>query len=94
MENLVTNAVIVKHNNKEYLFGEVVQDDRYPQGHHILSTEIISKDFDDDNYKITTKSGTKYQINKLFKIEEFKQWAAEQADKVYWGNILNLIGLN
>ncbi len=93
MENIVTNAVIINKNDKEYLFGEVVQDERYIQGHHILTTEIMSKDLDGDNYKIITKSGTKYNVDKLFDLEGFKKWVSEQLDKSYWESILKILGV-
>ena len=70
MKNIVTNAYIFKDRGaKTRLFGEVVEDERYEKGHHIVTSEINLVDEEKDI--VITESGTKYNVLKFLNKEEF-----------------------
>lgn len=86
MEKILTNAVMIIEGDKRSLFGEVVQDDRFEQGHHIRTTELIF--WDKEKQRGITKSGTEYYVDKLYTIEEYKEYLSKNFDKEYGNSLL------
>lgn len=91
MEKILTNAVIVIDVDKKSLFGEVVQDNRFEKGHHILTTELVF--WDEEKQKGITKSGTEYFVDKLYTVEEYKEYVKKNFDKDYGESLLRYTNL-
>lgn len=70
--SLLTNCVLAEKGTDIFLFGEVVEDVRFPVGHHILTSPVVSWNPADMLGK--TKSGTIYKVDKLYSIEEYKDY--------------------
>lgn len=66
--SILRDATIVKRRGKEYLFGTVVQDDRFPIGHRILTSIIVSIDMEEK--KVITYTGTVYKFENMLTKEE------------------------
>ena len=85
MVNVVTNAYIFedRHGVKR-LFAEVVEDERYPTGHHIVTSMVVSVSTDIEgglSGVVQTESETVYQVNKLLTKEEFIAHVKENFDE-------------
>ncbi len=82
---VVTNGYIFEdRNGVKRLFAEVVEDDRYPKGHHIVTSMIVSAsiDFDEIQYALVkTESDTVYQVNRLLTKDEFIVHVKENFDE-------------
>lgn len=72
MKSILTNCVFFTKDNEIYLFGEVVEDSRFPSGHHICTSPV--EEWDEENNICITKSGTVYVIKHLFDQEEYKKF--------------------
>ena len=59
-----------------YSIAEVVDDNRYEKGHHIITSSIISV----LNNKIMTKSGTEYIIEKFFNKDDLDRYYLHYQD--------------
>lgn len=90
---IVTNGYIFEdRKGVKRLFAEVVEDDRYPKGHHIVTSMVVSAsiDFDEIQYGIVqTESETVYQVNRLLTKDEFiahvkENFDEEKADWYLW----------
>lgn len=90
MANILTNGFIFKDKEGvERLFGEVVEDSRYPKGHHLVTSAIkhSAVGFDEVKYAVVeTESGTVYEVHKLLDREEFVAHITETYDeeKINW----------
>ena len=89
--SIVTNAFIFEdRDGQKKLFAEVVDDNRYEKGHHIITSSIISL----LNNKIMTKSGTEYIIEKFFNKDDFIDYlqngcSKEDAEKyLFYTNLI------
>lgn len=58
------NWTIITYQESDHLYGEVHEDDRFPEGHHIVTSEI--RMLDEENNKAVTRSGTEYTLGKKF----------------------------
>lgn len=89
--SLLTNCVLVDKGTEIHLFGEVVTDTRFPTGHHIFTSPIVSWNPSDMLGK--TKSGTVYKVEKLYSIEEYKEYVNQTyTSKSYCDHLLFCIG--
>ena len=69
MNSIVTNAILFndfKGNRK--MFAEVVEDDRYPKGHHIVTSNVLSAD---EGMGIVITENTKYTVERFLTKEQF-----------------------
>jgi hypothetical protein len=62
MPKLENWKVVVGFFGKRCLFGEVYEDTRFPDGHHVLTSELV--EIDSLETQAQTKSGTKYLLGK------------------------------
>lgn len=63
------------YDNKQRMFGEVIEDDRFPKGHLLCTSPI--KSIDEEKKVVITESGTEYTFEKLIDIDEFLKFAKE-----------------
>lgn len=63
------------YDNKQRMFGEVIEDDRFPKGHLLCTSPI--KSVDEEKKVVITESGTEYTYEKLMDIDEFLKFAKE-----------------
>lgn len=90
--SLLTNCVLVEKESELYLFGEVVEDERFPAGNHILTSPVVSWNY--NNMLCITTTGTIYKVEKLYSIEEYKEYVYEAySDKSYCSYLLSCIGV-
>lgn len=69
MYNIVTNAIIFNdYTNNKRMFAEVVEDDRHPKGHHIVTSNVLSVD---EELGIVITENTKYNVERFLTKEQF-----------------------
>ena len=82
---VVTNGYIFQDKRGiKRLFAEVVEDDRYEKGHHIVTSMIISAEVCNDEIQyavVKTENETVYQVNHLLTKEEFISYVKENFDE-------------
>ncbi len=69
MKILVNCSIVKNFSGEKCLFGEIYNDERFEDGHHILTTKIVKL----DNMVCTTESGTVYHIRNLLEKEELEK---------------------
>lgn len=78
MKNVVTNAFIfTDRSGIMRLFAEVVEDERYETGHHIVTSQVVSH----DEKTVITESGTVYEVEKFLTKDEFVSHIKESYDE-------------
>lgn len=75
----IKNVYMIEEKNvgKMCLFGEVVSDARFPEGHHIVTSDIVDFERDAENNikKVKTQTGSIYKIhNFISSREEFLKY--------------------
>lgn len=89
---VLKDATIVQKGGREYLFGTVVEDDRFEIGHRILTSDIVEKNLDEK--RIVTYSGTLYSYVNLMTNEELvTQLKETEKDKVKLDYILTIFNI-
>ena len=72
MYNIVTNAIIFNdYTNNKRMFAEVVEDDRHPKGHHIVTSNVISVNKEKG---IVITENTEYHVERFFTKEQFIEY--------------------
>lgn len=70
----IKNVYIIEEKNigKMCLFGEVVSDVRFPEGHHIVTSDIVDIELNPENKieKVKTQSGSIYKIHNFINSRE------------------------
>lgn len=80
--SILKKYIILNSNEKQYLYGKVYNDNRFPNGHLILTTKIIELN-KEENFVIT-ENKTKYKLEEKLSKEEFIQMIKEDyVDPVY-----------
>ena len=75
-ESTIKNYIIINENGKKYLYGEVFNDTRFPNGHIILTTEIVEED--KDNNVMFTENKTKYVLEQELTEKEFIEYVKKK----------------
>lgn len=79
-----------KKLGKMCLFGQVVSDERFPEGHHIITSDIV--DFDMASNVVITQTGSEYRIQNTFKSREgFLAYLKETYSEEKYNSMLNVI---
>lgn len=61
--------IILENNSKQYLYGRIYDDKRFPNGHLVLTTKIDK--LDESHNLAITESGTEYLLEAELTKEEF-----------------------
>lgn len=79
-QNIVTNAYIFEDPyGVRRMFAEVVEDERYETGHHIVTSKVIA--MDKEKGYVQTESGTEYCVQKFFEKDDFISYVKETYEK-------------
>ena len=74
--------IILNSNEKQYLYGRVYNDSRFPSGHLILTTKVI--EFNENNNLAITENKNEYKLEEELSKEEFiKMIKEDYVDPVY-----------
>lgn len=91
MNNIVTNAILFNDFRGNYkMFAEVVEDDRHPKGHHIVTSNVLSVD---EELGIVITENTKYNVERFLTKEQFIDYVDsnfELATAQYYKECTNL----
>lgn len=94
MNNVVKNAIIfTDRQGIQRLFGEVVQDERWEVGHHIVTSQIVRSSIRDKF--VQTETGTRYFVENFFTTDEFVDYIKKTFDEekvnyyLYYTNLVD-----
>ena len=93
MNNVVKNAVIFTDKQGiQRLFGEVMQDERWEVGHHIVTSQVVRCSVEDKF--VQTETGTRYFVENFFTTDEFVDYIKKTFDAEKANYYLDYTNLN